>query len=70
MQTCYKDISSHIFTDYQPTNHKDACICIIDIVNFSPWCGNRSPKTIFSTMTIYNSFLCDLIKQYEDVEKI
>ena len=57
-------------TSYVPTNHKNACICMIDIVNFSKWCNDKTPETIYSTMTAYNSFLSDLIEQYEDVDKI
>lgn len=56
--------------DCKPKSHKDACICMIDIVNFSKWCNNKQPEEIFKTMTLYNMFLSDLITPFVDVEKI
>ena len=57
-------------TTSKPTSHKDACICMIDIVNFSKWCSNKRPEHIFDTMTLYNTFLSHLIDPFDDVEKI
>ena len=57
-------------TTYKPMNHVNACICMIDIVNFSKWCNNKQPEHIFQTMTSYNTFLNDLISRYSDVDKI
>ena len=37
-------------TSYTPTSHKNACICMIDIVNFSKWCHDKEPFQIFETM--------------------
>ena len=54
----------------KPTSHKDACICMIDVVNFSKWCNNKRPEHIFETMTLYNTFLSNLIDPFDDVEKI
>jgi class 3 adenylate cyclase len=62
--------SSIDFDLYPPTNHEDACICMIDIVNFSKWCNDKSPESIYITMTAYNTFLSEYIDKYEDVHKI
>ena len=63
---------SHEFdiTSYTPTNHENACICLIDIVNFSKWCNDKKPTHIFETMTLYNKFLSELIAPFDDVDKI
>lgn len=55
---------------YEPKIHQDACICIIDICNFSSWCTKRSPSDIFSTMTKYNNFLCKIMSKYKYLNKI
>lgn len=57
-------------TSYVPTNHKNACICLIDIVNFSSWCKDKCPEIIFETMTQFNTFLSDFIMNYTDVDKV
>ena len=55
---------------YEPQNHINACICMIDIVNFSAWCNTRSPAEIFRAMTEYNRVLSTLIEKYAGVRKI
>lgn len=51
--------------------HKNTCICLIDIVNYSKWCSTHSPLEIFHTMTAYNEFICDILIKYgEDIHKI
>lgn len=57
-------------TSYIPTNHNNACICMIDIVNFSSWCSDKTPQEIFSTMTNYNGLISNLIDEYIDVDKV
>jgi class 3 adenylate cyclase len=57
-------------TSYTPTNHTNASICMIDIVNFSYWCSDKSPQEIFFTMTNYNGLISNLINEYTDVDKI
>lgn len=57
-------------TSYTPTNHVNACICMIDIVNFSSWCSDKTPQEIFSTMTNYNGLISNLIDEYIDVDKV
>ena len=52
------------------TTHKNVCICMIDIVNFSQWCNKQNPQYIFTTMTKYNTFLNEYIDRYDDIEKI
>lgn len=52
------------------TIHEDACICMIDIVNFSQWCSKQNPVFIFETMTKYNNFLNDKINIFDDIEKV
>jgi class 3 adenylate cyclase len=63
-------ISSFSVSEIICKTHRDACICMIDIVNFSQWCSKQNPVFIFETMTRYNNFLNDKIKNYEDVQKI
>tara|TARA_B110000483_G_C18147587_1_gene524113 strand:+ start:304 stop:1329 length:1026 start_codon:yes stop_codon:yes gene_type:complete len=66
-----KRFSEEFYTeDHHPTNHKDVCICMIDIVNFSKWCNNKEPETIFDTMTAYNTFLSEYISEFDDLRKI
>lgn len=55
---------------YEPQNHINACICMIDVVNFSAWCNTRSPADIFRAMTEYNRVLSTLIEKYAGVRKI
>jgi class 3 adenylate cyclase len=51
--------------------HKNTCICLIDIVNYSKWCSKHSPLEIFHTMTAYNDFICVILSKYgEDIHKI
>ena len=57
-------------TDFTPTNHTNACICLIDIVRFSKWCSEHSPVEIFETMTQYNLFLSNMIEKYTDIDKV
>jgi class 3 adenylate cyclase/CheY-like chemotaxis protein len=52
------------------STHKNVCICMIDIVNFSQWCNKQNPQYIFTTMTKYNTFLNEYIDRYDDIEKI
>ena len=61
----------HIKTDdYTPKIHEDVCICMIDIVNFSIWCGNKTPAEIFKAMTEYNLFLSKIMEKYRYLTKI
>jgi class 3 adenylate cyclase len=55
---------------YKPKTHINACICMIDIVNFSSWCNTRNPAEIFKAMTKYNKLLSTLIENYDGVRKI
>ena len=50
--------------------HKSACICMIDIVNFTQWCGEDTPRHVFHIMSKYNALVLDLLNQYDDIEKI
>ena len=43
---------------------------MIDIVNFSSWCSDKTPQEIFSTMTNYNGLISNLIDEYIDVDKV
>lgn len=63
-------ISSFSDSEIICKTHRDACICMIDIVNFSQWCSKQKPESIFETMTQYNNFLNDKINNYDDVQKI
>ena len=56
--------------DIACTIHDNACICMIDIVNFSQWCSKQNPIFIFETMTQYNNFLNEKINNYEYIEKV
>jgi class 3 adenylate cyclase len=50
--------------------HKSVCICMIDIVNFTQWCGEDTPRNVFHVMSKYNALVLDLLNQYDDIEKI
>jgi class 3 adenylate cyclase len=50
--------------------HKSVCICMIDIVNFTQWCGEDTPRHVFHIMSKYNALVLDLLNQYDDIEKI
>ena len=63
------DVHTEIHT-YEPKIHKDACICMIDICNFSSWCAKKSPSEIFSTMINYNHFLSRIMSKYKYLDKI
>ena len=50
--------------------HKDICVCEFDLVNFTQWCGSKTPDEIFNCMSLFNDRICDLIASYDDVEKV
>lgn len=50
--------------------HRDICVCEFDLVNFTQWCGSKTPNEIFNCMSLFNDRICDLISSYDNVEKI
>lgn len=50
--------------------HKNICVCEFDLVNFTQWCGSKTPNQIFESMSKFNDKICDLISKYDNIEKI
>ena len=61
----YNDIEHETFK-----THKDVCICLIDIENYTNWCKTREPMDIYLTMTKYNKILTELLHKHAYAEKI
>lgn len=52
------------------TTHRDVCICMLDIANFTQWCANKEPIKIFATMNRLNQFINRKIALFQHIQKI
>lgn len=52
------------------TTHRNVCICMLDIANFTRWCVNKEPVHIFHTMSCLNKFISRKIALFHHIQKI
>lgn len=48
----------------------NACVCEIDIVNYTRWCLINPSNVVYKTMKAYNEFVLDKLSRFEFLHKI